>query len=258
MSQMSNDHREPCGQPTATAPAPQCHKRCCSLALPRRDVWVPQEKPHALGEIPSRSISLGSGHYHGLTERLQPEPLDPEFDTAAMLWGRKRHNEDEEDRRAGVPTTYSQGPASYIFDKSMQRAVEAEFQRLKRYCGELSATLRAWEGGYTKLRRLFFDNAGLDWTLPQWREFLDLEDAFCNLQREVFDVQEEMQCMNAQLCLFASPPTPLSGHRDAWVRGRAEDDTAGWPGGEQRGGWGGYPVLEWNGVDYNLTSESWV
>ncbi|KAI0436286.1 hypothetical protein F4803DRAFT_240487 [Xylaria telfairii] len=248
------ENRNP--RPRAFECRPQ--KRCDSLPVPTRKSWVPLDKSHLLGETPARSISQGCGvhsHHRGkdLPSEFWPEPIARGF-SAPITPPREDYGSDEEDKRNGVPTRYSENKCR-PFRASMKRRIEAEFQRLKQRFERLSTTLREWEGWYKKARRLFFKTLGLDWAESDWAKFRSLENSFFDLQGELFAVEDKMERRNAQMYLFMKHVGPLNA--GVWLR---ERDTTIWAlegAAEQRARCGEYPVLEWSGVDYNATERTY-
>ncbi|KAI0466288.1 hypothetical protein F4859DRAFT_332584 [Xylaria cf. heliscus] len=249
----------------------QAQKRCDSVPLPRQDIsrreavhtwrrdWVSREKPYVPGGTSTRSISLGSrisGRHHDESQvpvGLWPEPIFQASSTPATP-RRENYDNDEEDKRNSVPISYPQHKCR-PFRASMKQEVEAEFQRLRRRGKELSATLREWEGGYKKARRLFSKTLGLGWTECQWVKFMSFEKSLFDLRDDLFAVQDKMEHRNAQMYLFIERvSSSLAG--GVWLRD--EDTTTLWSlevTAEQKAMRGEYPVLEWNGVDYNATEK---
>ncbi|KAI1748849.1 hypothetical protein F4782DRAFT_533969 [Xylaria castorea] len=234
-------------------------KRYGSLPLPRRVICVSREKPYVPVEIPTRSISLESrisGRHHDRSRLLLecwPEPITQGFSTPITPRG-EGYDSDEEDKWNGVPIRYSHGQCR-PFQKSMRHKVEADFLRLKQSYEGLSATLCKWESRYMEGRRLFLKTMGLDWTEPQWTQFLFTEKSFFDLQDKLFALQDKMERKTTQMYLFMEHVGP-SLNSGVWLR----EEATLWSlegAAEQKARRGEYPVLEWRGVDYNVTERTY-
>ncbi|KAI0533352.1 hypothetical protein GGR58DRAFT_117270 [Xylaria digitata] len=229
-------------------------KRCHSVPLGAKENRIAGEKLLVSDERPVRSISLtlkGRDHDSGswFAGEFTLEPLSEE-PNGYIPSEADDYDSDDEDRRNGVPTTYSHNRC-VPFRASMKQELEAEFRRLKLYADELSATLRSWEPSYKELRRAILGPFKLTWTASQWEEFFVLEDAFFTLQDELFTLQDKMQNVNAQMYLFLDYRNLPSSPDGFWSHN--EDGSVWSTSGttENRARDGQYPILEWNGVDYN-------
>ncbi|KAI0905732.1 hypothetical protein F4823DRAFT_117802 [Ustulina deusta] len=214
----------------------QPERRCRSAPPQTTGSWVAREKPARYDQGRSR-----------LAEAIKPEPITEEPDglIPTQLDG---YDSDEEDRRNGVPITYSQGQFCR-YQAATKYEIEVEFKRLKLYGDELSATLGEWKLGYMELRRHFSETLSPNMTVAQWENFLVLENAYFTLKDELFDVQDKMEHLNAQMYLFLDYTCSDDGfwfHDDnnnaVWcVEGAAEKFATN----------GEYPTLQSNGVDYD-------
>ncbi|KAI1111038.1 hypothetical protein F5Y14DRAFT_454451 [Nemania sp. NC0429] len=139
-------------------------KRSSTFPLIGSEGWAALEKPHVLGTKPARSISLTSNKSR---ERLRgrrrphPEPdRDPDSYKRCTLLEPDRdsdYDSDEEDRRNGVPITYSQDGGSPVRE-SMKRSVQADFDSLRLRGLQLETTVDELEERYEQLCELFLLN----------------------------------------------------------------------------------------------------
>lgn len=207
----------------------RAQKRCSTFPLVGSEGWTAQEGPHVLGTKPTRSISLLSRVRGHNKNRSHPEPAIHGPDDCALLKSDDayEYDSDDEDKRNGVPITYAPD-AGGPFRESIKQELEAEFNRLRRYGETLAATVREMEGGYQRLCELFLETdntSSVEWTVEEKEEFLVLEDVFLDLREELFAVQDTMEHVHAQLCLFLDHAQPSSGFRRSWLR---DEDAIVW------------------------------
>ncbi|KAI1271620.1 hypothetical protein F5Y07DRAFT_404207 [Xylaria sp. FL0933] len=236
----------------------QLEKRCHSAPPITRERWVAKQKEYVPFEKPTRSVSVISRVRSDekkplLAREFRPIPFDTdsltpiteEFGSSIMSQEDGGYDSDAEDRRNGVPTTYSQNQLR-VFRQERKVEVEKEFKALEVYDEQLSQSLCELEAEYMQFRREFvtFD---VDWTAARWQQFLTLEDVYFALQDEAFDVQNQMQHKSAQMLLFMDGP--CGGVRyedeetgiDVWsLEGAAESRVRE----------GEYITPTWNGVEY--------
>ncbi|KAF2970088.1 hypothetical protein GQX73_g3431 [Xylaria multiplex] len=228
-------------------------ERCHSAPLGAKETRI-EEKLHVsdarpIRRIPPKPKRRGHNRGSGLAEVFTPKPSS-EYPNAHLALEADDYDSDEEDRRNGVPITYSHNQG-LPFRASMKEELEAEFWRLKLHADELSVTLRDWEPSYMELRRAILGPFKLTWTPSQWEEFLALEDAFFTLQDELFSLQDKMQNINAQMYLFLDRRNLPSSPDGFWSH---NGDTSVWSTGgaiENQARNSQHLILEWNGVDYN-------
>ncbi|KAJ3562775.1 hypothetical protein NPX13_g8439 [Xylaria arbuscula] len=261
------------------------HERCNSAPPETSERWVSQEKPHKLTTTPARSVSLrvkkelttGTSNQkkqlrrsplpaHSfqpdpILEQDEPEPLQAYYDS-----------EYEEDRRNGVPTKVS-GNRMRPFKLSMKAEIEAEFADLEQRGAEISARLKQYKPIRESLRDLYFSDLGRGWTVGMWDEFFALEQKYCTLQDELWDLQAQMQELNAQMYLFVNCEVRACDSSSSkgvswWVNSwKCDGETAvrsvregGEAGGDDE--WkniatdDAYTRLVWDGVDYNAVSRA--
>jgi hypothetical protein len=131
----------------------------------------------------------------------------------------------------------------------MRDEMVAEFQRLTLHGNELAANFRSLGKGYMKLRQQYFEHSGMNWTSSTWHNFLLLDNAISTLQQQLFDIQENLEHRYAEMFSFLDHVEPTE--MGAWVL--QENGTAVWTleGIAEQARDDEYPVLEWNGIDYN-------
>ncbi|KAJ8126675.1 hypothetical protein O1611_g6963 [Lasiodiplodia mahajangana] len=211
-------------------------KRCNSFP-PTKLVARGIDKP--LPSTPLASKVKGLKGRSWLSREFKPEPVSQEPNSRVPL-DVEGYESDEEDRRNGVPITYS--PCCYIISQaSMKRELEAEFRRLKHHGEELSKSLAQRKEEYRQLCESFSQSSNL--SSSQWEGFSAFSDAYFNIREELFTVQEEMGHIHAQLRLFLDHSPP----HDSWLE---EEDILVWAPEEATGQ---QAALEWGGVDYGTT-----
>ncbi|GAW25494.1 hypothetical protein SAMD00023353_0702750 [Rosellinia necatrix] len=207
--------------------------------------------PHILSRRPVRCISFASrvrGYYRDvakIADGLRPDPI-------ARWNGRNQQSQmdgydsDEEDLRNGVRITYS-AEGRVVFKASLRYVLESEFHSVRARGEQLSAMLSELEPEHRRLRRHYSETLGLDWTTSQWEHFFLFEDRYFKVRERLYDVQDEMEHMTAQMYLFLVDPYDYGyliedGDTTVWsLNGIAEEQVRN----------NEYPALEWNGVDLN-------
>lgn len=237
-------------------------KRYNSPPPQNTESWVTKKGPRVRNGKLVRSISLASrrkGHHQGRSyrnEKFKPGPTTQESG-GYTLPGVDSYDSDKEDRRSGVPIIFTQNQCVPI-RASMKHALEAEFQRLE-VCGqELTAILGRWKRHYEQLCESFSNTPALHRTASQLEELLYFEEACFNVQEELSTVEDEMGHIHAQMRLFLDHnPPPFSrvswlqdGDSTAWVPEAVAEE-------QEQVKSDQYPVLEWNGVDYNAIGRSY-
>ncbi|KAJ8111778.1 hypothetical protein ONZ43_g5543 [Nemania bipapillata] len=256
MSSATNPEKQHNGIPKPGAL--ECHLPHRSNSLPLLKAGI--ERPLMLDVKPMRSVSLAPkgrklrARHQGrsrFVNAFKPAPVTQESNGVPL--DRDSYDSDEEDRRSGVSIIYSQG--QYVpFQASMKRELEAEFLRLKLYGEELSTTLDEWKQAYEQLFVRISKASARHRTASQWEDLFFLEDTYLNVREELSMVQDAMGRVHAQMRLFLDHTPPPSSHRD-W---RQDGDSTVWVPeavAKQQAKRGEYPILEWNGVDYNATSQ---
>ncbi|KAI1320877.1 hypothetical protein F5Y16DRAFT_405472 [Xylariaceae sp. FL0255] len=186
----------------------QPQKRVNSLPLVRRDSWVQKDA------IPARCVSLCSKVARNPTRlrsrsrsrtRLQSRqqflPNDKVDPSQKVEEKDQCYDSDEEDRRNGVPTTYTHHNPSLPTQRPIHE-IEAEYALWNTRRAELQHLLDRNEEIYWRYRALFAEAVGRDWNPARWRKFLKLEDNVYMLKAQVSECELEMQCLCAQLVAY--------------------------------------------------------
>ncbi|KAI0158342.1 hypothetical protein GGR57DRAFT_460040 [Xylariaceae sp. FL1272] len=161
------------------------------------------------------------------------------------------YDSDEEDRRNGVPITYSQGPTR-SYHPSMREEAEEEYMELKVERADIQELLEMKEQTYWIFRLLYFDYNGLDWTESRWLQYLELEDTVDLIRQRLEAVEVRMQNVFAQICSYMDHGPTMANS----VAYQQDDKTIWDPQGRFEDRWNfnndGDLELEWNGVNLNL------
>jgi len=270
----------------SAAYSPTGTSRSNSLPLETGERWTEEVKTYVPSTKPSCSISLTSGSKGRRRDKwrfLAPEtgartlttdtnPLarqDSAVPSVAHVEDIEAHayDSDEEDKRNGVPVTYSQCPGR-AFRPSMKDEAIAEFRVFQSHASKLTSRILEQEKHYKKLRGgLFYGLLNPPWTAERWEELILLDDSISTLQAELYAVQEKMEHRYAELYSFLDHARPAQQQHQQQEEGEVtiaacstgmlgmqkEGVTVSWAlGGTdvRRAGHDGDFKLEWNGVEY--------
>lgn len=216
----------------------QSHRRSRSLPTLKSDIWISEQK-YVAGEEPQRNCSIKS-KVKQLPDAIRQVPCVGDID----------YDSDEEDRRNGVPITFSERrgcPLSPSLIEKVSQNLQESLEEKRCLVELLSVTKRR----YFKVCNWFSDGPGFHWNASTRHYVFALEDRYYQLTSEKHQLDSEISHLETMLISFGS-------HKGISKSGVMRDYNAG-------NGWvwrssnaydklqaGKILPLEYEGKDYNM------
>ncbi|OTB02944.1 hypothetical protein M426DRAFT_24175 [Hypoxylon sp. CI-4A] len=183
-------------------------RRSISVPSLAEECWVPKERKHTPGEIPRRSVSVKSYIKHipqaiaeSLTNAIDSQSIAETYtedEYSSDEYGSDEYNSDEEDRRNGVPMTFSEdhgGRISTNMSLEVYQKIKDNIDQREQLQDVLATSKRRYQTAYDWYAR----TKGKDWDAQMFSYFTELEELCLTSSEKMLELEDELNHLEAYL-----------------------------------------------------------